>query len=97
MTRRTKTGVMMMTTWRVLMGTRLVASLHQMSTAEDATKTIVTYMTSSAVGMHAAELKTGAEIGSVKSKNSEMKGTMITMIHTMTNLTGSGHQKKDIF
>jgi hypothetical protein len=45
--------------------------------------------------MHVAELKTGAKIGSMKSKNSAMKGTMIIMVLTMTNLTGSVHQKGD--
>jgi hypothetical protein len=46
--------------------------------------------------MHATELKTGAKIGSVKGKKSTMKGTMITMFLTTTNLTGSNQQKWDI-
>jgi hypothetical protein len=49
-----------------------------------------------AAEMHATELKTGAIIGSVKGKKSTMKGTMITMFLTMTNLTGSNQQKWDI-
>jgi hypothetical protein len=91
MTRRIGTGVMMMTTGRVLVGTQPAASLHRRSVTEDAIETTMTYTTSSVIGMHATELKTGAEIGSVKSKNSAMKWTMITMVLTMTNLTGSGH------
>jgi hypothetical protein len=31
----------------------------------------------------------------VKSKNNAMKGTMIIMVFTMTNLIGSGHRKQD--
>jgi hypothetical protein len=82
---------MMMTTKRVLVGTRPVASLHQSSMVEDAIETTMTYVMSSVAEMHAARLKIGTEIGSVKSQNSAMKGTMITMVLTMTNLTGSGH------
>jgi hypothetical protein len=95
MTRRTGTGVTMMTTGRVLVGTWPVASLHRRSAIEDTTETTVTYVTSSATEMHVAELKTGAKIGSMKSKNSAMKGTMIIIVLTMTNLTGSVHQKGD--
>jgi methyl coenzyme M reductase subunit C len=87
---------MMMITKRVLMGTQPAASLHWRSTAEEATKTTVTYVTSSAGGMHTAKLKIGVEIRSVKSKNSAMKGTMITMVLITTNLTGSDHQKRGI-
>jgi hypothetical protein len=83
---------MMMTTGRVLVGTQPAASLHRRSATDDTTETTVTYVTSSPVEMHAARLKTG----SVKSKNSKKKGTMITMVLTMTNLTGSSHQKWDI-
>jgi hypothetical protein len=45
--------------------------------------------------MHVAKLKTDAEIRSVKSKNSAMKGTMIIMVLATTNLTRSIHQKGD--
>jgi hypothetical protein len=91
-----KDRVMMMTIGRVLMGTQPAASLHRRSTTEDATETTMTYMTSSTLEMHAAELKTSAEIESVNRKNNTMKGIMIIMVLTMTNLTGSGHQKRDI-
>jgi hypothetical protein len=47
------------------------------------------------VEMHVAELKADAEIRSMKSKNIVMKETMITMVLTTTNLTGSSHQKRD--
>jgi hypothetical protein len=87
---------MMMTTRRVLEGTQPAASLHWRSVAEDTTEIDVTYVTSFTAEMHVAKLKTGATIGSVKRKNNTIKGTMITMVLTMTNLTGSGHKKQDI-
>jgi hypothetical protein len=96
MTRRIEIGVMMMTTRRVLMGTQPVASLHRRSMAEEGIETITTYTMSYAVEMHVAELKIGAKIRSMKSKNSAMKGTMITMVLNMTNLSESCHQKWDI-
>jgi hypothetical protein len=86
---------MMVTTGRVFVGTRPAASLHAGSVAEDAAETTVIYMTSSMPEMHVAESKAGAEIGSMKNKNSVRKGTIIIMVLTMTNLTGSGHQKWD--
>jgi hypothetical protein len=51
----------------------------------------MTYTTSSMPEMHVEESKAGAEITSVKSKNSAMKGALIIMVLTMTNLTGTGH------
>jgi hypothetical protein len=95
MTRRMVIGVITMTTRRVFMGTRPAASFHVRSAAEDAAETTVIYMTSSTPEMHMTESKAGAEIGSMKSKNSAMKGTMITMVLTTTNLIGSGHRKRD--
>jgi hypothetical protein len=93
MTRRAETGVIIMTTGKVLMGTRLAASLHQRSMAEDATEATVTYVMSSTVEMHVAKLKAGTKIESVKSKNDMIKETMITTVLTMTNLTRSSHRK----
>jgi hypothetical protein len=55
----------------------------------------MTYTTSSAVEMHPVELKANTKIVSVKSKNNVMKGTMITTVLTMTNITGSGHRNRD--
>jgi hypothetical protein len=95
MTRRMKTGVTKMTTGIVPMGTRPAASLHQRSTVEGMAETTATCATSSTVEMHAVGLKTGAEIGSVMSRSSAMKGTMTIMAATMTNLTGSVLQKED--
>jgi hypothetical protein len=86
---------MTVTTGRIFMGTRPAASLHARSAAEDASETITIYATSSTPKMHAVESKTSAEIGSMKSKNTAWKGTMIIMVLTMTNLTGSGHRKRD--
>jgi hypothetical protein len=63
------------------------------SATEDAIETTVTYAMSFAPEMHVAESKVDAEFRSVKSKNSAMKGTMIIMVLTTTNLTGSGHRK----
>jgi hypothetical protein len=50
-----------------------------------AKETKMTYATSAAE-MHAAKMQTGTKIESVKSKNSAMKGTMVTMVLTTTNL-----------
>jgi hypothetical protein len=85
----------MITTGKAVVGTRLAASLHWRSVAEDATGITVTYATSSASEMHVAELKADPKIRSMKRKNSVMKGKMITIVLTMTNLTGSGHRKQD--
>jgi hypothetical protein len=57
--------------------------------------TTATYMTSSVEEMHAVKFKADAKIGSVKSKNGAMKRIVISMVLTMTNHTGSGHQKWD--
>jgi hypothetical protein len=95
MTRRMNTGVMMVTTGRAFVGTQPAASLHGGSVAEDVVETTTIYVMSSAPKMHAAESKAGAEIRSVKSMNNAMKGTMIIMVLTTTNLTGSGHRKWD--
>jgi hypothetical protein len=95
MTRGTDTRVMMITSKKVFMGTQPVASLHWRSTAKDTTETIVTYTMSSAAEMHTTKLKAGAKIGSVKSKNNALKGTMITTILITTNLTGSGCCMRD--
>jgi hypothetical protein len=95
MTKRTETGDTMMTTRKAFRGTQPAASLHRRSAAEDAIETTTTYVTSSTTEIHAADLKTGVEIGSVKGKNSAMKGTMIIMVLTTTNLTGKGHRKWD--
>jgi hypothetical protein len=77
------------------MRTQPATSLHRRSTAEEAIETTMTYVTSSAPEMQAAELKAGTKIRSVKSKNNAMKGTMIIMVLTVTNLTGSFPRKRD--
>jgi hypothetical protein len=73
----------------------VLQSLHGRSAAKDAIETIATCVTSSALEMHVARLKAGAEIRSMMSKNSAMKGTMIIMVITTTNLTGSGHRRQN--
>jgi hypothetical protein len=65
------------------------------SVAKDVAETTMIYAMSSAPETHVAESKIGAEIKSVKSKNNTRKWTMIIMVLTTTNLTGSGHQKGD--
>jgi hypothetical protein len=95
MTRRTETGVMMMTTEKAFVGTRPTLSLHRRSMAEDTTEATMTYMMSPTPEMHAAESKADAKIRGMKSKNSTMKETMIIMVLTMTNLTRSSHWKMD--
>jgi hypothetical protein len=85
----TKHGVMSLTTGRVLTGTRQVVSLHRRNTVEDKTGMAGIYATSSAIEMHAAVSKTGVRSTSASNRSSVKKGTMITMIPIMTNLTDS--------
>jgi hypothetical protein len=61
MTRRTRNGLIRMTTGVVPVGTRPVASLHWRSIVEGMEETTVTCAMSSAAEMHTAKLKTGAE------------------------------------
>jgi hypothetical protein len=93
MIRRTETRVTMMTNGRVPVGIRLAASLHRRSVVE----ATVTYMMSSMAEMHVAKSKAGVEIGSVTNRNSAMRGTVITMVATMTSLTGSILLKEGTF
>jgi hypothetical protein len=95
MTRRTETRDTMMTTGKAFRGTQPAASLHMRSTGEDATEKTTTYVMSSVPKMHATESKASAEIGSVKSKNNTMKGTVIIMVLCTTNVTRKGHRKWD--
>jgi hypothetical protein len=57
--------------------------------ADGVGETTVTCTTSTAVEMHATELKISAESESAMNRNSTMIGIMITMVPTMTNLTGN--------
>jgi hypothetical protein len=86
---------MMVTTGRVFMGTQAAASLHGRSMAEDVVETTATYVMSSTPETHVTGSKINTEIRSVKSKNNARKGTMIIMVLTMTNHTGSSYQKWD--
>jgi hypothetical protein len=95
MTRRTENRAMIITTGKAFMGTRPATSLHQRCAAEDAIETNVTSVTSSVLEMHKIGSKVGAEIGSMKRKNSAMEGTMIIMVLTTTNLTEGDHRKHD--
>jgi hypothetical protein len=96
-TRRMVTGVMMVTIGKVFMGTRPAASLRWWSVAMDTVETTAIYATSFTLEMHATGSKTGTEIRCVKSNNYVRKGTMIIMVHTTSNLTGSGYLKQDTF
>jgi hypothetical protein len=78
-----------MTTGTVLVWTQPAASLHQRSMVKGMAETITSCATSSTTEMHAAELKTSAEIRSVMSRSSTMKETMTITTPTMTNLTGN--------
>jgi hypothetical protein len=69
--------------------TQPVASLHQRTAAESVMETTATYVTSSIEEMHATGSKADMERGSMTSRNNIMRGTMITMAPTMTNLTNS--------
>jgi hypothetical protein len=51
---------------------------------------------SSAAEMHVTGLKFDTESESALNRNNTMRGTMITMVPTMTNLTGSAPLKKGI-
>jgi hypothetical protein len=51
--------------------------------------TTATCATSSAVEMHTTESKIGAKNKSAWNRNSAMRGTMIIMVPTMTNLTAN--------
>jgi hypothetical protein len=68
---------------------------HRGHDGDHAAETTTIYATSSTLEMHVTESKAGAEIESVKSKNSAMKGIMIIMVLTTTKLTGNDHRRQD--
>jgi hypothetical protein len=76
-------------------GTHPTTSLHWRSTVEGMVETTTTCATSSATGMHVARLKIGAECRSAL--NNVMKGTIIIMVPSTTNLNGSAPQKEGTF
>jgi hypothetical protein len=86
MTTKRETEVTSLTTGRVLMGTQPAASLNRRSTIEGVVGTIMTCVVSSSAEMHIARSKTGVERESAWNKNSAMRGTVIIMVRTMTNL-----------
>jgi hypothetical protein len=86
---KTETRLMSLTTDRVLVGTQQAASLHRRSVADGVGETTVTCTTSTAAEMHATGLKISAESESALNRNNMMIGIMITMVPTMTNLTGN--------
>jgi hypothetical protein len=96
MSTKTETRLMSLTTDRVLMGTQQAALLHQRSVADGVGETTVTCMASTAVEMHATRLKIGAESESALNRNNMIIGIMITMVPTMTNLTGNAPVKEGI-
>jgi predicted MFS family arabinose efflux permease len=93
---RIETRVMSLTTRRVPIGTRLVESLHWRSAVERMVGTTATCVTSSVIEMHAVGSKNGAESESASSRNNAMRETMIIMVLTLTNLTGSAPQIEGI-
>jgi hypothetical protein len=84
-----KHGVMSLTTSRVHAGTRLTVSLHWRSTVEGETVVTKICMASSVAMMHVTESKIGARNVNTLNKSDMKKGTMITMVPIMTNLTDS--------
>jgi hypothetical protein len=93
---RTETGVMSLTTSNVPARTQPTTSLHQRNTAEGIVGTTVTCVMSSTTEMHAIGSKIGTESKSAWNKNNAMRGTMIIMVPTMTNLTGTTPLKEGI-
>jgi hypothetical protein len=94
MTVRTETGVWSLTTGRVPMGIRPAVSLYRRSAAEGMVRTIATCVMSSAAEMHATGSKTSTKNESAQSKNNAMRGTMIIMAPSTTNLTNSAPLKE---
>jgi hypothetical protein len=95
-TETAESGVTSLITDRVPMGTRPVASLHRRCMAEGMIGMTVTCVTSSMIEMHAFGSKTGAKSESACSGNDTMKGTMLIMVPTMTNLTNNAPLKEGI-
>jgi hypothetical protein len=82
-----KHEVMSLTTGRVRAGTQQAVSLHRRNAVEDETGMIETCVTSYVVEMHAARSKIGVRSTSALKRSSVKKGTMISMVSIMTNLT----------
>jgi hypothetical protein len=55
-----------------------------------------TCMTSSMAEMHAAGSKIGAKSNGALSRNNEMRGTMIIMVPSMTNLTDDAPLREEV-
>jgi hypothetical protein len=91
--RRMETGVTMMTTSKVPMGTQPAVSLHWRAMA----RTTGTCIMSSMAEMYVAGSKDGTEIKCVMNWNSAVRGIEITMAPIMTSLTGSVLLKEDTF
>jgi hypothetical protein len=83
-----------LTTNRVHMGTQLAISLHQRNAAEGGIGMTEICVTSSTAEMHVIGLTTGARSVSAWSKNDMMRGTMIIMVPSMTNLTNRAPLKE---
>jgi hypothetical protein len=84
-----KHGVMSLATSSVHAGTWLAISLHQRNTAEGETGMTETCTTSSAAKIHAVRSKTGVKSTSALNRSNVKRGTMITMVTIMNNLTNS--------
>jgi hypothetical protein len=78
-------GIRILTTARVRTRTRPAASLYWRSTAEIGTTKICVKLY--ATEMHVAELKTSAKRKTASSVDDTRRGTLITMVPTMTNPT----------
>jgi hypothetical protein len=89
-----KYGVMSLTTNRVRAGTQPAISLHRRNVAEGRIGMTEICVTSSAVEMHVTGLTTSVRSVSALSKNNVIRGTMIIMVPSMTNLTDSALLKE---
>jgi hypothetical protein len=90
--RRVKT----LTTTRAHLGTQPVVSLPQWSVAENKIGTTRTWAMSSTIEMHPTWLKTGAKNEVASNESDAMKGTMIIMVPSTINLTGTIPWKEDL-
>jgi hypothetical protein len=90
----TESEVKNLTTGRVYTVTRPAVSLHQRNAAKGETGMTETCMMSSAIEMHVVKLKTSTESECASSRNDAMRGTLITMVPSMTNLTDNAPLKE---
>jgi hypothetical protein len=92
----TMCGGRILTTDRVREVTWPTVCLHKRNTAEGETETTMTCPTSSAIEMPTTGSKTGAMNETASNRSDAMKGTMIIMARSMTNLNDNAPLKEGI-